>query len=371
VVSEATVLSRLIGIIYDAALEPQLWTVALEESCSFIGGFSSVLYWHDAATESSAILHSFNQNPYYLQLYFEKYLPMNPMFPAAVFMEPGLVHTSNDLVPREEFNKTRFYREWCKPQGIVDALAANLERGLTSSALFNIQWGEKDGPLDERVRHRAELVVPHFQRAVAIGRLFDQHRTTEAALTETLNHVDAAVFLVNPKGNLAFLNANGEAMLDEGKILRRHKEALSAVIAEADRALRDIFAASERGDISVGTSVAVPLSSSPTDRWFAHVLPLTSGARRDAGSRFDATAAVFVRKTLLANPNPLEKLAKLYRLTASEIRTFDAVIKVTGTKAVAGMLGVSQATVKTHLHNIFRKTKTNRQSELIKLVAGI
>ena len=370
--TEATALSKLMGDIYDAALDPQLWTRALERSCSFIGGFSAVLYWHDAATERSAILHSFNQNPHYLQLYFEKYLPMNPMFPAAIFMEPGVVHTSDDLVPREEFNKTRFYREWCKPQGIVDALAANLERGLTSSALFNIQWSEKDGPLDDGVRHRAALVVPHFQRAVAIGRLFDQHRTVEAVLTETLSHVEAGVFLVNPRGNLVFVNAEGEAMLDEGSILRRRKDRLNAVNPDADRTLRDIFVAAETGDISVGTSgVAVPLSTSLTDRWIAHVLPLTSGARQSSGMSFDATAPVFVRKAPLANPTPLQGLAKLYGLTASEIRVLDAVSKVTGVKAIAEMLGISQATVKTHLNNVFRKTKTNRQSELIKLVAGI
>lgn len=372
VTSEATALSKLIGDIYDAALDPQLWTHALEGSCSFIGGFSAVLYWHDAATERSAIMHSFNQNPHYLRLYFEKYLPMNPMFPAAIFMEPGVVHTSDDLVPREEFNKTRFYREWCKPQGIVEALAANLERGLTSSALFNIQWGENDGPLDDGVRHRAELVVPHFQRAVAIGRLFDQHKMVEAVLTETLDHVEAGVFLVNPKGNLVFVNAEGEAMLDEGKILRRRNDTLGAVVAEADRALRDIFATTEKGDISVGTGgVAVPLSTSPTDRWFAHVLPLTSGARQKAGSRFDATAAVFVRKASLANPTPLEGLGKLYGLTASEIRVLDAVSKVSGVKAIAEMLGISQATVKTHLHHLFRKSGTRRQSDLVKLAVGI
>jgi DNA-binding CsgD family transcriptional regulator len=372
VTSETTALSNLIGDIYDAALDPQLWTRVLEGSCSFVGGFSAVLYWHDAATERSAILHSFNQNPHYLQLYFEKYLPMNPMFPAAIFMEPGLVHTSDDLVPREEFNKTRFYREWCKPQGIVDALAANLERGLTSSALFNIQWGENDGPLDEGVRNRAALIVPHLQRAVAIGRLFDQQKTVEAILTETLDHIDAGVFLVNSRGNLAFVNATGEALLDEGKILRRRNDTFGAVTAEADRAMRDIFAASETGGISVRTGgIVINLSTSPADRWFAHVLPLTSGARQGTGSRFDATVAVFVRKTSLADPTPLEGLAKLYRLSASEIRVIDALLKVNSVKAMAAMLGISQATVKTHLHNVFRKTATRRQSELVKLVAGI
>ena len=37
---------------------------------------------------------------------------------------------------------------------------------------------------------------------------------------------------------------------------------------------------------------------------------------------------------------------------------------------VAHMLGISQATVKTHLKRIFDKTGTARQSDLVKLVAG-
>jgi len=32
---------------------------------------------------------------------------------------------------------------------------------------------------------------------------------------------------------------------------------------------------------------------------------------------------------------------------------------------------VTQSTVKTHLHNVFRKTGKKRQSDLVKLVAGM
>jgi DNA-binding CsgD family transcriptional regulator len=49
----------------------------------------------------------------------------------------------------------------------------------------------------------------------------------------------------------------------------------------------------------------------------------------------------------------------------------DAVLKVTDIKAMADMLGLSQATVPTHLNNTFRKTGTGQQRELVKLVAGI
>lgn len=55
----------------------------------------------------------------------------------------------------------------------------------------------------------------------------------------------------------------------------------------------------------------------------------------------------------------LERLAKHYKLAASEVRVLDAVMKVSGIRALADLLGISQATVKTHLHNVFRKTGTN------------
>jgi DNA-binding CsgD family transcriptional regulator len=37
---------------------------------------------------------------------------------------------------------------------------------------------------------------------------------------------------------------------------------------------------------------------------------------------------------------------------------------------VSDVVGVSEATVKTHLQRVFAKTNTNRQTELIKLVAA-
>lgn len=369
--SESAALSSLIGDIYDAALDPSLWIRTLEHSCAFVGGSSAVLYWHDAATERSAALHLFNDDPHFTKLYFEKYLTMNPVFPAATFLEPGAVYTPTDIVPETELVRTQFHREWVKPQGIVDVLAVNLEKGTTSSSIVNIRRGEKDGVVDDAARQRTALIVPHFQRAVAIGRLFDQSRTTQAALTETLDHVEAAVFLVSENGHIVFVNELARAMLDEGSLLRERRQVLTAVTPEANRMLRDIFIAAQKGDLSVGDrGVAIPLSASPRQRWFAHVLPLTSGGRRHAGSLYSAVAAVFVRKTSPVSPPPLEALAMLYKLTASEVRVLDAVTKLSGVKAVAELLGISQATVKTHLHNLFRKTGTGRQSELVKLMAG-
>ncbi len=359
----------MIGNIYDAAIDPALWSQALESICAFVGGSSAALIWHDSALEHSEALHLYNVDPHYLRLYFEKYLPLNPMFPAAIFVDEGVVVADEDIIPRVELNETRFYKEWIKPQGTLGALSVNLEKGVLRTSMINVRMTV---PLKDQMRHRLSLLVPHLQRAVTIGRLFDQSRTAEQALTETLDHVEAAVFLVDEKAGITFANDPAKTMLGDATLVRKERDALRANAPEANRILLSMFVAAGKGDSSLGArGVAVPLKSESNEQWFAHVLPLTSGRRRQAGKSYGAVAAVFIRKTVPNSLSPLEEVAKLYKLTASEARVFDAVLKVNGVKAIAGLLGLSQATVKTHLHNVFRKTGAKRQSELVKLVAGM
>ena len=261
-------------------------------------------------------------------------------------------------------------KEWTKPQGIEDAIAVNLEKGVTRVAMINVRT---DTVTDQGMRERMALLVPHLQRAVAIGRLLDQNKATGQALTTTLDHVEAAVFLVGSVGEIVFANEPARKMLAEGTLVHELEKALHAAAPETDRILHDIFTATEKGDASVGArGVAVPMTDASQKRWFAHALPLTSGRRQEAGKANRAVVAIFIRNTAPNAPPPLEAVAKLYKLTATELRVLDTLLRVNGVRAMADTLGLSpQSTVKTHLHNLFRKTGTARQSDLVKLVAGI
>jgi DNA-binding CsgD family transcriptional regulator len=222
------------------------------------------------------------------------------------------------------------------------------------------------------MRRRLTEPVPHSQRAVAISRLFEQQEAREQALTTALDHVDAAVFLVGADAAITFTNDAARKLLAEATLVRECDGALRAVASDTDRILRDIFTSAANGDASLGVrGVAVPLTTSPEQRWFAHVLPLTSARRHEAGHANHAVAAVFVRNTAPNVPPPLEAIAKLYKLTAGEVRVLDALLKINGVKAMSDMLGISEGTVRTHLHNLFRKTNTRRQADLVKLVIGI
>lgn len=108
------------------------------------------------------MLRLFNEDPHYTQLYFGKYLPMNPQFPAATFFGAGVVYTSPDVMSFAELHKSRFYSEWLKPQVIVDAVSSNLEKSAASSSMISIRLTESHGLAYAAARHRLELLVPHF-----------------------------------------------------------------------------------------------------------------------------------------------------------------------------------------------------------------
>jgi DNA-binding CsgD family transcriptional regulator len=181
----------------------------------------------------------------------------------------------------------------------------------------------------------------------------------------------AGIALVDGGGRITFANANGRAMLDDGAILSGRGGRLAAREAEADQALKEVFAAADRGDDAVGAKgVVVSMVAPGGQRYVAHVLPLTAGARRRAGKTYDAAAAIFVHEAALEMPSMPNALAKAYKLTAMELRVLLGIVQVGGGPSVAEELGISETTVRSHLRHVYEKTGTNRQADLVRLAAG-
>jgi DNA-binding CsgD family transcriptional regulator len=179
------------------------------------------------------------------------------------------------------------------------------------------------------------------------------------------------MFIVDSTGRIIHANVAAHRLIAEADVLRAANGRLSALKAKGGQNLLEVFAAAQAGDAAVGKGgIAVPLAARSGERYVAHVLPLTSGARRKAGVCYAATAAVFVRKAGLDLPSPPEAVASEFKLTPAEVRVLFAIVQIGGVPEVAPVLGVSEQTVKTHLHRLYEKTATRRQADLVKLVAS-
>lgn len=369
---EVKQVSGLIGDIYDAALDRSLWPLVLEQTCKYVEGCASSLMSQDFVRRSGQFYYSWGDDPYYTKLYFEKYQKINPfVVPMAATMQVGAIASASDYIPMDEFFASRFYKEWAQPQGYGDPIYAVLDKSITTTAAVIVVRHLRNGMVDDETRRRMGLLAPHFRRAVSISKIIDLHKVEAAALADTLDGLAAAMFLVDANAHIVHANLSAHVMLSESAVLRGLNGKLVGTDPQVDRMLRDSFAAAANGDTAVGTKgIAVPLTAYDGERFVAHVLPLTSGARRRAGTSYSAVAAVFVRKAELDLPHPLETIAGIFKLTPAELRVLMAIVQIGGVSEVALVLGISEPTVKTHLQHIFGKTDTSRQADLVKLVAS-
>jgi DNA-binding CsgD family transcriptional regulator len=364
-------LSALIGDIYDAALDSNLWVDVLGRAGRFVGCTSAGLGWKDvAAKRGGAYFASDGVDPHYTQLYFEKYIRMDPCTVGQFFADVGQPVITADLLPYEEFVQSKMYQEWAKPQGLIDCAVTVLDRSTASMSFLALFRYEQDGFFDDNALRLTRLLVPHFRRAVSIGHVIDSKTDEAASLADTLDGISAGMFLVDATSRIVHANVAGHVMLDAADVLHAEKGRLVVNDPQAGRTLAETFASASHGDAALGVlGIGVPLMARNGDRYVANVLPLTSGARRRAGASYAAAAALFVYKAALDTPSPPAVIAKTFKLTPTELRVLLAVVEVGGVPDVAEALGVAETTVKYHLGNVYKKTDRSRQADLVKLVA--
>jgi DNA-binding CsgD family transcriptional regulator len=363
-------LPTLIGDIYDAVIDPTQRNDVLDKIASFTGGHSGGLLSKHSLSKSEFLYCYVGADPNSLQVYSESYPKLDPTADSPCFGVEQVV-SATDLVPYEEFRRGRFYREWARPHGWVDVASAVIEKSATSCTFLSVVRHEANGLVDDEMRRRMALVIPHVRRALLIGQTIHRKQTEAVCFSDVLDGLSSGMILVDASGRIVHTNNAGNAILDAGDFLRTVCGRLVASDLAINAALRETLVAANAGDVALGVKgIALPLTAHDGERYVAHVLPLTSGARREAGLAYNAVAALFIRKASLEPFSPPEVIGEMYRLTPTELRVLLAIVDIGGVPEVAAALGVAVTTVKTHLSRLFEKTGVARQADLVKLVAG-
>jgi DNA-binding CsgD family transcriptional regulator/PAS domain-containing protein len=208
---------------------------------------------------------------------------------------------------------------------------------------------------------RSRLIAQHLNRASSIER----ECAKAAALEDLFDHFRSAIFLLAPTASILHANVAGRRMLAQGSVLRSASGRLVVSEAHGARAFQDLVEAviAKPGPNPKGT--AFTLRGRDGQRYVGQVLSLSATARRR-----EVSAIVLVSKVAFEPPPIAQAIAEMFDLTATEVRVLLACVEWNGVAEAAAVLGVGRATVKTHLHRLFRKTGTSCQAELVKLVAG-
>ena len=364
--------SALTNDIYGAILDKSRWLDVLRQTTQFVGAQAGVLLWRsEVSGAADPVYCSFGIEPRYAESYADHYAKLDPLMVAMFSREIGDVASATELVPRSVFVESRFYKEWAQPQGWAQSVQANLDKSPTSFVYLSLWRNGTSGSAAWPTKDRLRLLASHLRRAVLVRKFVDRHTAEAATLGDTLDGIGPGLFFVNADAHILETNANGRAMLEQGTLVRAYGGRLVPADSDAERGLAEILCGFEGGNAASSVRPAsVLLSARAGEPFVAHVVPLTEGVRRSAGSAYTAVAAVFVQKASFELPSSREIIGKSYKLTPTELRVLLAIVQVGGVPKVSEAMGISVSTVKTHLRRLFAKTGTDRQADLVKLVAA-
>lgn len=363
---------ELVTRIYDAAIDSTLWPAVLAEARDYVGGMAANLYAKRGWRLTGGLYHDDGGiTDYYKQIYTERFVTLDPATPAELNAEIESPVSTIDCAELDEYRQTRFYQEWQMPQGMVDFICAPIEKTAERTSLFCIFRHERDGMADDAALMRMRRLVPHIRRAALVSQMVEQAASKARAFSEVLDGLSAGLFFVDSRNNILHSNVAGDGMLDEGRAVASRQGRLATVSGAATRALADAAEAAGNGDAALDVkAISVPIEARDGGHFAAHVLPLTAGSRRGSVDGFAASAAVFIRPATLNTPTAAQLVARAFGLTPSEQRALARIVEIGGVPDTAEALGIGEATLKTHLHRIFAKTGTQRQADLVKLLAA-
>lgn len=368
-----SVLSELISRVYDCAVAPEGWQQTLEMICENANFRCASIYLLDRRNKLPLIRQCAGVQPDWIDRYFadqvrfgtEIYNVRVKYFEAMPSDEPQVL--SRD-VPREAYINTRYFNEWMKPQGLVDVMQLLMLRKHDRHGAISFGRSKQWGPFDESGIALGSLLQPHLRRAVTISDLLDVQSLRTDNFQAVIGRLSTGIILVTEDGAILEINPAAEQMLASGRIIQAAGGRLSADRPDQVKQLQDAIALAAKGATS-HTSGGLALGSAEAGFAIAHILPLSSGNLR-AGLHRTAAAAIFISpdSNQFARAPKANVLGLIYGLTDAETRVAEALADGKTSLQAANLLGISEATIRSHLTRIFTKTGVSRQAELISLM---
>jgi len=358
--------SELVELIYDAALDPDAWPVMLNRLADLLSAQCSAIGSHDSSTNAT-VMTAPRTDPEYLRSFIEYWARCAFIWNGGEKLPVGTAFVRDMIIPRDEFCRTDYYNEWCKPQGVEATIATNLLVEGPLSTVIAVSRPYAEGDFDATETRLFAEIIPHLQRALQLQLRLAGLDSLPEGSAEIIDLLRDGVVLVDGEARVIFANRAAEGILRAGRGLFLGRDGLRAEILGETRRLRRVIAdcalrhpglAGAGGRLRLTRENGLPLTvlvmpNRASLGWIDVVRP------RALLFITDPDAAVSVRK---------ETLCEDFGLTPAEAAVAVEVLEADGLQAAAGRLGISLATARTHLAHVFDKTRTRRQSELVRLL---
>ncbi len=366
-----SVVSDLIGLAYDAAGDGDLWVTFLERIAQTLElrAVNFMISASDAEGSVVALPRAWGYDEDQKHAYESHFGEIDLRRRQACKLAPGTVAVGDQLLAEREFVETEYFNDFYAPIGLryeFGSVIHNDSRALNALVCYR---GPDHGPASPHDLELLRLLTPHLQRAralaVKLGTISNQARMS----ADVLHRLAAGLIFFDEEGAVVGANATAERLLADEDGLAVSKGRLQAARPVDSRSLAAIMSEAIRPDdrLSARGPMSIRLPR-PSGRRSLEVMACAIDPASRVWSQGRAAGFLVVSSGEAQLHGVARRLRDLYGLSEAESQLVVALANGSTLKDWAATRGVSIETVRWQLKQVFAKTGTTRQPELMRLV---
>lgn len=351
---------------YDAALDETLWPSALQQLTELTNSQAASFWVLDGAVLQHPTFVTINFDPVAIKEYLEHTAAIDPNVQyLAAHPDVPIVH--DGLVIAEAEKDKHPYFDWHDRR--VDTrfrMIGQAELMPSVQAGVALHRTRTAGRYERADIDQFTVLHRHLERALTIGVRIGSLGAVERFGKEWLDRSDAAVFLLDSHKRIVFCNRAAETLQSTRDGVHVSAQRIALAGKQDDSKFQSLIeqALSRSGSRYGGTMRAQRPSEKQPFGIF--VSPLTREYPRLA--MFRPAVCVTVTDPDLRPFLPIERLQQSFDLTEAEARLALLLANGEDLRQAAEQLNITYGTARTRLTQIFQKTDTRRQVELVRLM---
>lgn len=363
---------QLVERIYEAVVEPDAWHDFVAEVSEAVGGVAVQMSLRMPDVEPTPDAYfRYGLDEAYHAAFIKHVLEGLPWSSIDDDLFRARFGHASEVMSADAVIDSAFYKEYMQPQGLAPEWPiCHVIQSHAGAPIAGIVMYRREGcrPINFEDLALLDSLVPHLSRAYAIHAQLATARHERTALTEVIDRLPVGVILVDTGGSAVLMNRSVDRILQLRDGFRLERGRPCADDPGENRVLYALLRSAAHGQAGSEPSGGVLTVSRPSGRrgfsvWVGSLLAPAPENHAD-----EATAILFIADPEAGEISTTEVLQHLYQLTRAEADLVRLLSAGHSLERVAETRGVTMNTVRSQLKQVFCKTDTSRQGELVHLV---
>ncbi len=347
------------------------WTEVLDKLRLWLDAPLASLGRHDFADARGATLCEAPADAEFRSAY-TAHAVRNPWFLSSADYVVGRVMTGDELISNKDLVRTDFYRHVLKPSRLLHHICgviASRGEAVHYVAAFR---GEERRAFGEQEKSALKQVLSHLSLAFENQWRYEEAGDLVGALTHVVDQQSYAILLATADGRLVYQNKKAQALCVPDRGVSIVDGTIRATTSTDNKALREAILEVGRSGQGGHESSRLITISAPRGQSPSILIVRSAGRvfRADVGAPVELVMLTLRDAHWEHDPRHCV-FARQYALTPAQARVSALVFSGHSLTGVARALHVSENTVRSHLKQVFEKTNSHGQMELVHLHARV